>query len=114
MIPHTTYELAMDGSHLNCSLTDSWAIKLGNTILKTGGKIPNGSSKPNSNRAERGAYMDLLINLSILAKEFNISHFTLIIYIDNTQVIDHSGFPQQGTGPNAFHLEDHDLLEVIN
>ena len=58
--------------------------------------------------------MHLLTNLSILAKEFNIRHSTLIIYIDNAQVIDHSDFPQQGTGPNAFHLEDHDLLEVIN
>ena len=83
-------------------------------FLKTGGKIPPGSSKPNLNRAERGAYIHLLTNLSTPAEEFNIRDSTLIIYIDNAQVIDHSKFPKQGKGPNAFHLEDYDFLEVIN
>ena len=53
--------------------------------------------------------MHLLTNISILAEEFNIRDSTLIIYIDNAQVIDHSKFPKQGKGPNAFHLEDYDF-----
>lgn len=46
LTPNTTYKLATDGNQINCSLTASWEIKLGETILKTGGKIPPGTANP--------------------------------------------------------------------
>ena len=94
-------------------MTASWAIKLETHILKTGGKIPKGSSTPSSTQAERGAYLHLLLNIYTLASQLSLSHKVFQTYIDNKQVIDYSTLPTRGSGPTAFMIEDYDLLDGI-
>ena len=86
----STLETATDGSLCQGSMTASWALKLNSKIFKTGGKIPKGSSHPSSTRAERGAYLHLLVNIYKLATHSSLSHKEIITYIDNKQVIDYS------------------------
>ena len=47
-------------------MTASWAIKIGRHILKTGGRISQGSGAPFSTRTDRGAFLHLLQNISTL------------------------------------------------
>ena len=106
-------ETATDGSVSKGTMTASWAIQLKSKIFKSGGKIPGGSSHPSSTRAERGAYLHLLINIYKLTTQFSLSHKTVHTYIDNMQVIDYSTLPTKGSGPTGFIIEDYDLLDGI-
>ena len=105
---------ALDGSVSGKSLMAAWAIQINEHTLKTGGNIPLGSGKPSSTRAERGAFMHLLQNLTQIYTDNALTGGKLIVYIDNLQVINKSTLPKTETGPTKFLLDDYDLLQNIH
>ena len=57
--------------------------------------------------------MHPLGNIHSIAKLQKLIQQTIIIYIDNKQVIDYSSLPHKGSGPFAFMVEDFCLLDGI-
>ena len=104
---------AIDGSVGISSITGSWVKKVGDIILKTGGKFNPGSGSPSSTRAERGAYLFLLQNIMDIYSTNTLQGGHHTIYVDNKQVIDYSTLPPISSGPSKFLLDDYDILEGI-
>ena len=73
-------------------------------IQNQGGRIPPGSGKPSSTCSERGACMHLLQDILNIYNDNKFKGGTIIIYINNMTVIDHSSLPSQGSGPTKVYL----------
>ena len=94
-------------------MTGSWATKIGDTVLRKGGNIQNGSGRPPSLHEERGAFLFLLQNLTEIYFTHTLQGGHHIIYVDNKQVIDHSTLPPPESGPTKILLDDYNILNGI-
>ena len=57
--------------------------------------------------------MHLLQNILLIDEKHNIQGGSILIYIDNISLINHSNLPQQGSGPTKFLQDDIDILMAI-
>ena len=81
-----TLHTAIDGSQLNLSMTGAWSIKIKNNTYQTGLKIPPGSGNPSSTRAERGAYLYLLSDISKICHYYRMTKGKVVSNLKINQI----------------------------